>query len=96
MSNLKTSFGKLMNSFMLSCEEATLLMTRKQLKKLSIFKSIQLKMHLISCKLCRRFEIQNEIIHNVWDSFTSENTQLSDEKKEVINSEIDAQMQDIN
>lgn len=92
MSNLKTAFGKLMNFFLLSCEEASLLMTRKQLNKLSIIKSIQLKMHLISCKMCRRFEIQNDLIHKEWNSFTNENAHLSNEKKKEIHSEIDSQL----
>ena len=79
---------------MLSCEEASLLMTQKQFKKLSIKKWLQLKMHLLSCKLCRRFDVQNDIIHNEWNSFTLENAHLSNKKKKVIKSEIKSQLKE--
>lgn len=76
--------GKMMNAFVLSCEEATFLMTKKQFKKLSLIKSLQLRIHLMTCKLCRRFEIQNESIQQFWREFEHKHQHLSDEKKEEL------------
>jgi len=51
-----------MDAVMLSCEEATYLITKSEFEKMSCLKRAQLKMHLAGCELCRRFKVQNEII----------------------------------
>jgi len=82
------AMGVMMNFFMLSCEDATLLMTKKQLGKISFLKRVQLKMHLLSCKLCRRFKVQNEHIQKFWTDFEESNRKLSSNKKEELESMI--------
>ena len=47
---------------MLNCDSATLLITKHEFVKLSCSERIKLKMHIASCKFCRRFQEQSEII----------------------------------
>lgn len=51
-----------MDAVMLSCDEATYLITKSEFEKVGCVKRMQLKMHLAGCKFCRRFKIQSEII----------------------------------
>jgi hypothetical protein len=89
---MKRIIAKMMNWIMLSCEEATLLMTKKQLGNFPLLKSMQLRLHLMSCKLCRRFKIQNETIQKFWKEFDNTDHVLTGEKKE----ELDHIIQDHN
>ncbi len=50
------------NGIMLSCDTATLLITKSEFEDLSCVDNLRLKMHLASCKFCRRFKIQSEDI----------------------------------
>ena len=43
---------------MISCQESTFLISKKQQDKLSLFERIQLSFHLLMCRYCRRFSIQ--------------------------------------
>jgi hypothetical protein len=51
-----------MHRVMLSCDTASFYITKKDYQKLKCTESIQLKMHLMGCKLCRSFNKQNEIL----------------------------------
>ncbi len=51
-----------MHRLMLSCDTATFFITKKDYKKLSCRENVQLKMHLMGCKLCRSFKDQNAIL----------------------------------
>jgi len=62
MSKTGSGIGKIMNSIMLSCNEATLLITRSEFEKLCNIKRLKLRMHLMSCKLCRNFQKQSSFI----------------------------------
>jgi hypothetical protein len=44
--------------FMISCKEATYLVSLKEEGKLSFSKYLKLELHLAICILCKRFEIQ--------------------------------------
>jgi len=92
MKGIKNAVGRMMNVVMLSCEDATLLMTKKQYGQISFIKNMQLKMHLLSCKLCRRFNIHNEKIHSEWEAFEEENKSLSPEKKVEIERKLKAEL----
>jgi len=92
MHELKNKMGKLMNFVMLSCEDATLLLTQKQYGSIGILKNFQLQMHLASCKLCRRFNVHNELIHKEWEFFEEENKEMSLEKKSEIEKQIESEI----
>jgi hypothetical protein len=62
MSNIFKGIGKMMNKLMLSCDEATMLITRSDFEQLSSIKQFKLKMHLASCSMCRNFKQQSSII----------------------------------
>lgn len=73
MSNILNGIGKMMNKLMLSCDEATMLITRSEFEELSSIKQFKLKMHLASCSMCRNFKQQSSII----------STQVNKLKKEL-------------
>lgn len=81
--------GKAMNFFMLSCEEATLLMTKQRLGGISFIKSFQLRIHLLSCNLCRRFSIHNDKIDQLWVEYRESHRHLPKEKREEIQTAIE-------
>ena len=54
--------NKMMHLMMLSCKDATFLLTKNEYQKLNLKENLQLKMHLMGCKFCRAFEKQNKII----------------------------------
>ena len=54
--------GRMMNKLMLSCDDATMLITRSDFEQLSSIKQFKLKMHLASCSMCRNFKQQSSII----------------------------------
>jgi len=62
MSSIFNGIGKMMNKLMLSCDEATMLITRSDFEQLSSIKQFKLKMHLASCSMCRNFKQQSSII----------------------------------
>ncbi|MCT4587673.1 MAG: hypothetical protein N4A71_07615 [Carboxylicivirga sp.] len=43
---------------MITCKEATFLISKKQQDRLNFFEKMQLRLHLMMCKYCRRFSIQ--------------------------------------
>ena len=82
---------------MLSCKNATFLVSKKQETKLSFVEEIQLKAHLSICDMCTNFKIQTDAItsslkkrNNNIISQSSE--ELSDEKKETIQKIIISEM----
>ncbi len=79
----KIMMNKAMQYMMLSCDNATFLMTKKDYQKLKCKENLQLRMHLMGCKFCRAFNKQNAILSehlaklkDIPPAFT-----LSDEKK---------------
>ncbi|MEA3443290.1 MAG: hypothetical protein U9R19_01040 [Bacteroidota bacterium] len=53
---------KLMHILLLSCLKATELIEKKQLFKLSVIESIQLKLHKMMCDACTKYEKQSILI----------------------------------
>ena len=82
---MNNRMGHLMNKLMLSCEDATSLMSIKSFRMLSMKERIKLRMHLWACIYCRRFNVQNEIIdEGIKDLLHPEHNHLhclSEEKK---------------
>ena len=62
MNKAKEIMMKGMKAIMLDCDKATFYATKKETEKLGYVKRMQLKMHLVSCKLCRSFVEQSKII----------------------------------
>jgi len=69
-----------MDAVMLNCDEATYLITKSELTQIGCIKRVQLKMHLMGCDLCRRFNLQNDFINENLDQLeTHHQTHLSQE-----------------
>ena len=62
MSIIKKKLVEGMNKLMLDCNTATLLITKNEFTSLSCIEQMKLRMHLASCKFCRRFKKQSEYI----------------------------------
>lgn len=73
-----------MNHFiMISCKEATFMVSKKEEKKLSWREKFQLKLHLAICKMCRLFEKQSRRISKDAAQLHEHTTEaLSTEKKQ--------------
>ena len=87
-------FKKLKNGMMLSCDSATLLITKGAFVKLSLIDELRLKMHLASCKLCRRFEKQSLVMNQQIKDFSNIDStkithRLSDDQKNKLSNIID-------
>lgn len=57
--------NQLMNRTMLSCDDATCLISKKLHQKLTTRERIKLTLHLWSCKFCARFERQINYLNRV-------------------------------
>jgi len=94
MSQLKKTIVKGMNRVMLDCDTATLLITKNEFTSLSCIEQIKLRMHLLSCKYCRRFKKQSTVISlhvhqiNVDLSNAKLHMHLSDEQKKRMKNKI--------
>jgi len=66
LGKMKHNMMVFMSRRMLSCDEASFLMSKKFEEKITFKQRFRLKMHLISCYLCRRYEKQlgqlNEVV----------------------------------
>ena len=54
----------ILNKMMLGCDQASFLVSKQQETKLSLKEAIQLKMHLMACKMCRHFEDQSQFMQD--------------------------------
>ncbi len=62
MNKAQQIWMKSMNKVLLSCDTATLMVTKGEFTRLSCLEQLQLRMHLAGCKFCRRFKKQSEFI----------------------------------
>lgn len=81
---------------MLSCDHATLLITKAEYTKLSVVDELRLKLHLMNCNLCQLFKEQSEEISLKIGEYSDINNtkaihKLSDEQKKRLNKSIDNQ-----
>ena len=69
---------------MLSCREITALLSKESLTKLSLKEKIELRLHLMMCKLCARYAKQIKFISRVFKMLPEQSEQeegLSSEAK---------------
>ena len=59
----------MMSRLMLSCESAGILICKQQHENLTFRERTTLKMHLMSCKLCQRFEEDMAVVQNGIDKY---------------------------
>jgi len=62
--SLLNRIKNLMIKMMISCEEATYLIDKEQYTALSFKEKFDLKIHLMTCKLCRLYKVESHIIND--------------------------------
>ncbi len=79
---------------MISCDEATYIISKNQHQKLGFIKRIQLKIHLLMCNYCRRYENQIRFITGIINKLklfpenNNSNYRLDNQQKENLQKEI--------
>ncbi len=56
---------KIYNIFAMACREATLLMEKREERKLDIYEKLALRFHLVICDGCRRYNKQSEFLNQL-------------------------------
>lgn len=63
------------NKIMLSCKQATALVERNTVSKLTFNETIKMKLHLLMCKVCSSYQKQSLFIHKILEKkFKLENS----------------------
>lgn len=65
MNAIKNKAIKGMNKVMLDCDTATFLITKNEYVSLPCIEKMQLKLHLATCKFCRRFKKQSSFLSQI-------------------------------
>ena len=65
LGKMKHKMMVFMSKRMLSCDNASFLMSKKFEEKITLKERFSLKMHLLSCYLCRRYEKQLTQLNSV-------------------------------
>lgn len=78
---------KLLNFLLLSCKRYTLLVEQQHQKKLSVVKSVQLKVHASICKTCSEYAKQSKMLEEIMkvndlEMLSSTDVKLSDASKQ--------------
>jgi len=72
LGKMKHNMMVFMSKRMLSCDEASFLMSKKYEEKITFKERFRLKMHLLSCYLCRRYEKQLAQLNSVVVDFRND------------------------
>lgn len=60
---LKMKMTAMMGKMMISCDKAAFLTSKAQEGRLSIFEKIELRVHILSCKYCKRYKQEIELLN---------------------------------
>lgn len=71
---------------MINCEEAALISSKKQYKEATFWERINLKVHLLACKVCSKFTKKNAQLTQLFEK--SKLYALSEEEKLKMNREL--------
>jgi hypothetical protein len=69
MKNVKNRMMVFMSKRMIACDEASYLVSYQHENRLGFRKWLRLKMHLLSCHLCRKYESQIEQLNHALDQY---------------------------
>ena len=67
----------------ISCTQATFLMSKKEEHVLTLGETLHLYIHLLVCEFCRRFKKQTNIITKESGRMTSNETLTAEEKQKM-------------
>lgn len=80
----------LMDKILLSCKEATRLITLRSYRKLKFRERLQVKMHTTMCHPCRKFGNQSKYIDHAVEHLVKQFHQVSEEE---LSSEVKSELQ---
>jgi len=85
---------KMMHRMVYSCDVATFYITKSEYQKLTFMENLRLRMHLMGCEFCRRFQDQNTMITRFIDvqKIDRSSLKMRKEKKIEIKKELDKQI----
>jgi len=68
-----------MNSFMISCRKATLLIEKRDAGGLTLAENFSLGIHTIMCEACKRYERQSQLLETLLERHTAVSAPLPGE-----------------
>ena len=88
MSNLK--------KIIYNCKQATFLIEKKSIKRLSFRETVELRIHLYGCSFCRLFSKQskviNEMVQELFHNSMQSNIRLDDDFKKELQDRIEEEL----
>ncbi len=80
-----------------NCRHATFLIEKKQIRKLTLYEKMELRIHLAGCSVCKIFQQQSIIINQMVRSVfkndeTSSSLKLDDPFKKALQERIEAEL----
>jgi hypothetical protein len=88
MSNLK--------KIIYNCKQATFLIEKKSIKRLTFREAIELRIHLFGCSFCRLYKKQsrfiNDMVQQLFRSSVQSNTRLDDDFKKELQERIEDEL----
>ena len=91
----KNIMDVLMDRMMISCDKATLLISKAEEEKLSCGEKYHLQVHLMGCKFCRRYKKEIRYMSQAIDKFKESSafsSKLPPDKKKTIQENLDKEM----
>jgi len=82
---------------MISCHDASFLISKKEDTRLTFSEKIKLKMHLMGCYLCRRFQKEIAMLSESTDALAKDHSlklKLSDKQKHKLAEALKCEMED--
>lgn len=73
---------------MKSCKEITLTVEKGKITKLSFKEKMQVKIHLMMCKLCRNFAVDSNFLDKLLSQLKPSNLKLTSEEKERLKTSV--------
>jgi len=88
MSNLK--------KIIYNCKQATFLIEKKSIKKLTFREAMELRIHLFGCSFCRLYKKQsrviNEMVQELFRSSVQSNIRLNEDFKKELHDRIEEEL----
>lgn len=85
-----------MGKFKISCDEATTICDKNQYKNASFGEKLRLTLHLLKCKDCKCYSIQNDVMTQVYKEYSDhqckEDKCLCDEDKQKMQKALEEQL----
>lgn len=75
-----------------NCSQATFLIEKKTLGKITASETLQLQIHLAGCSVCRTFQQQSILINRLFTGFKTEELKLDDDFKSSLKQRIEKEM----